>query len=89
MPMRLFDRLPASSVVRRRVPVRRETFAGEFVSERWHLVNARRVDPEIVEPEQRDDRDRVVDGFVRPPHRADGVDVLTRDRVCLSVRFVE
>jgi hypothetical protein len=54
--------------------------AGHLVRHSGHVAHARRVDPVIVELEQRADRDRVVERFVRPTGLAHAIDIILSDR---------
>jgi len=64
----------------RRVTDCRETFAGHFVGHGRHICYARRVDPVIVELEERTDGDRVVESFVRPAGLENSIDIDLADR---------
>jgi len=54
--------------------------AGHFVGHGGHVAHSGRVDPVVVELEQRADCDRIVERFIRPPGFARAIYILLADR---------
>ena len=58
-----------------RVPSRRQPFSGHVVHLGGHIVDARRIDPVVVELEEGANGDCIVERFVRPARGADAVSI--------------
>ena len=67
----------------------RETMTGHLVGHRGHIAHARRVDPVVVELEQRADRDRIVERFVGPTRLAHAIGVVLADRSGIRDHFLD
>ena len=62
---------------------------GHFVGRRGHIAHAGRVDPVIVELEQRANSDRVVDRFIRPAGLTHSIDILLANRGRVLDHFLD
>ncbi len=72
-----------------RIVFRCEPLSRGFVASGRHVVDTRRVDPDVVEVEESADGDGVVEGVVGPPRGPGALEILTSDLRRLAVHRVD
>lgn len=73
----------------RSVALRRQTMPGHFVCHRGHVAHSGRVDPVVVELEQRANGDRVIERFIRPAGLSRAIDILLANGSRVANHFLD
>src|SRR5438552_1488025 len=72
--------LCSSRLARLEVTLGRQPFPRHLIAERRHVAHTSRIDPVVIELEQRADGDRIVKGLIRPTRLPRSIDILLTDR---------